>query len=58
MIKKINDNAYFVINTNSYFTQIVSYDPNVSSQTICAIHDFDEADLQESDVDDVEKITL
>jgi len=34
MIRKINDNAYLVVDTLSYLDKIVTYDPNVANQTI------------------------
>lgn len=34
MVEKINENAYFVIDTISFFGQILPYDPRVANQTI------------------------
>ena len=38
MIDKITDNAYFVIDYSSLFTQIINYDPNVANQTILTVN--------------------
>ena len=35
MFQKINENAYFLIDTNSFLTQINTYDPLVANQSIC-----------------------
>ncbi|MBW2065007.1 MAG: hypothetical protein JRJ03_08745 [Deltaproteobacteria bacterium] len=36
MIQKINENAYFVVDTESFLKQINAYDPIVANQTICS----------------------
>ncbi len=35
MVQKINDNAYFVVDINSFTATVKEYDPLISNQTIC-----------------------
>ena len=45
MIDKINDNAYFVVDYSSLYSQIVNYDPNIANQTIHAGSFSDQIDI-------------
>lgn len=45
MIDKVNDNAYFIIDYSSLYSQIVSYDPNIANQTIYAGNFSDQIDI-------------
>ena len=52
MIKKIADNAYFTIDTESFLTQITAYDPIIANQTICSPDISDQIVVHEPEVDD------
>ena len=52
MIKRINDNAYFIVDTESFLTQITAYDPIIANQTICSPEIPDQIVLQEPEVND------
>lgn len=52
-IRKINEDAYFIIDLPSYLGTIITYDHTIANQTICRFGDiFPEEIIEETVIDE------